>query len=132
MTNSDTNPSGILSDALASHGQQNLLNQSTDKLRLYSLNQAKNILGIGITTLHYFIDIGMIGTIHQGKRRKISYMELHRFINENTERKVSSFVPDKFTDRDVEYFTHGKEDKNNSILSVDSQLIFNQLLEEIN
>ena len=69
------------------------MSEQDDELKLYSLNKARQLLGIGRATLQQYINDGLLGVIPQGKSRlKISKKELQRFLEVNTlrNRKITS------------------------------------------
>jgi len=62
---------------------QGSIELSDKSIRLYSVNRAASLLGIGWSTLMTLIDNGEIRTVKVLNRQKISLGELHRFIESN-------------------------------------------------
>ena len=102
---------------------------TNNEFKLYSLNTARKLLGIGRSTLGKYINAGMIGVIQHSKNRvKIPQQELQRFIDENInrERKQSLLSPTEKTD--VTSFISGS--KAECEIQLDSVGIFNKLMEK--
>ena len=62
--------------------------QNEDQLKMYSLNEAAKLMGIGRDNLRALISQGLIGYILLGKSKRIPHQELVRYQMENTIRKV--------------------------------------------
>jgi excisionase family DNA binding protein len=71
--------------------RQSNIELSEKSVKLYSLNKAASLLGIGWNTLMTLIDNGEIGTVKVLNRQKISFSELHRFIT--SDQKPIPIVP---------------------------------------
>jgi len=54
------------------------------QLKLYSITEAARLLGIGKNNVYSLLRSGQLGFIDIGKRKKISLMEIHKFISKNT------------------------------------------------
>jgi excisionase family DNA binding protein len=72
-------------------------------IRLYSISEAAKEMHIGKTQLYMLINEGRLGTVKIGKQRKVSHMELIRFIRENT---VS--FSNTVTNRDIQNYLSKK------------------------
>ncbi len=57
-----------------------------DLIKLLSINSAASKLGLGKDSVYRLVETGKLGYIQIGKRKKISYQEIIRFITESTER----------------------------------------------
>jgi excisionase family DNA binding protein len=96
-----------------------------NQLKLYSLSEAAKALCIGRDTLRDFMADGKIGYIEVGKSRRITYMELIRFLTESTIRKTEVREPKYNSDQEVQkYF----QKKNISATSLNGEEIFNKLM----
>lgn len=60
------------------------MEQNNNVLKLYSITEASKELSIRKEILHDLIENGKIGIIELGKRKKISHIELVRYIKSNT------------------------------------------------
>ena len=98
----------------------------TNPLKLYSLSEAAKLMCIGRSTLRDFMADGKIGYIIVGKSRRITYMELIRFLDENTVRKTEVKELRSSPDQEIERFFHKKNKINAS--SLGGQDILNKLL----
>ena len=102
-----------------------------NSFRLYSLNKARQLLGIGRSTLERFISEGLIGVIPQTKNRvKIPHSELIRFMGENISREKKQSILTSTEKKEVTNFINGHKaemDKN-----FDSTELFNKLMERSN
>ena len=97
-----------------------------NQLKLYSLSEAAKSLCIGRDTLKGFVADGKIGYIIVGKSKRITYMELIRFLTESTVRKTEVREPKYNSDQEVEkYFRKGE---NISVTSLGGEEIFNKLM----
>lgn len=96
------------------------------QLKLYSLSQAAKAMCIGRDTLKDFMADGKIGYIIVGKSRKITYMELIRFLHENVVRKTKVKESKSSSDQDIEKYFHKKTNTTETSLGGDD--IFNKLL----
>jgi excisionase family DNA binding protein len=99
-------------------------------LKLYSLNKAKELLGIGRSTLERLIGEGLIKTITIGNNRKIPRMEIQRFINDNLihERKTSSLS--SIERKDITKFVNGQ--RADDYKQFDSVKLFEKIMEKNN
>ena len=97
-----------------------------NQLKLYSQSEAAKILCIGRDTLKDFMADGKIGYIIVGKSRRITYMELIRFLSESTIRKTEVREPKYNSDQEVQNYLH--KTNNKSISSLGGKEIFNKLL----
>ena len=104
------------------------MKESTDNFKLYSLNQAKKLLGIGITTLEHLIGSGLIKTISMGKnRKKIPQQELQQYINQNLKGEIVQSLFSNCDKYDVNKFITGAKDT--SECALDSVMLFNKIME---
>lgn len=69
--------------------------QKEEQLKMYSLNEAAKVMGIGRDNLRSLISQGLIGYILLGKSKRIPHQELVRFQKENTIRKVEPISSSK-------------------------------------
>lgn len=102
------------------------MEEKNDNLKLYSLSEAAKLLGIGRDTLKSLIAKGKIGYIETFKHKKISHLELERFIKESTVRADVSISDNAITNKDIEHFLKGSKRKQN--LSTDK--IFDTVYKE--
>lgn len=102
-----------------------------NNFRLYSLNKARLLLGIGRSTLERYINDGLIGVIPQTKNKvKIPHSELQRFIDENINRVKKQSILTSTEKKEVTNFINGHKadvDKN-----FDSSELFDKLMERNN
>jgi hypothetical protein len=102
-----------------------------NSLRLYSLNKARQLLGIGRSTLERYINEGLIGVIPQTKNKvKIPHSELQRFIEENINREKKQSILTSTEKKEVTSFINGHKadvDKN-----YDSSQLFDKIMERNN
>jgi excisionase family DNA binding protein len=105
--------------------------EATNQLKLYSLSEAAKAMCIGRDTLRDFMAAGKIGYIIVGKSRRITYMELIRFLNESIVRKTEARELKSYSDQNIEKYFHKKTNTTETSLGGDD--IFNKLLrKEIN
>lgn len=97
-----------------------------NNLKLYSLSEAAKLLGIGRDTLKSLIAKGRIGYIKTLKNKKISHLELERFIKESIVKVDVNLSDSIITNRDIEHFLNGS--KRNHNLSTDK--IFEAVFKE--
>jgi len=105
------------------------------QFKLYSLNQARQLLGIGRATLDNFINAGHIGVVPPppgSKYSKIPYSEIEKFLSEQTVREQKQKFTTNFTNRDVNEFINGNKSRRNDMKDFDSTKLFDQLLEQHN
>jgi len=62
------------------------MNKDFNTLELLSISSAARKLAIGKDTIYRLINEGKIGFIQIGKRKKITFSELLRFQNDNTQK----------------------------------------------
>lgn len=62
------------------------MNKDFNTLELLSISSAARKLAIGKDTMYRLINEGKIGFIQIGKRKKITFSELLRFQNDNTQK----------------------------------------------
>ena len=98
-----------------------------NNLHLYSLAQAAKLLGIGRDTLYKLIAQGKIGVIKISKQKKISHLELERYITESSVREIT-YSEINITDKNVQQFINKTKPTRES----NNDLIFNSLMKEIN
>jgi predicted site-specific integrase-resolvase len=107
------------------------MNTQNDSFRLYSLNKARQLLGIGRSTLERYINEGLIGVIPQTKNKvKIPHSELQRFMQENIHREKNISILTSTDKQEVTNFINGYKadvDKN-----FDSSQLFDKLMESYN
>jgi predicted DNA-binding transcriptional regulator AlpA len=106
-----------------------------NSLRLYSLNKARQILGIGRATLDKYINAGLIGVIPPppgSKQNKISHSEIEKFISEQSVREQKKSTTTNFTNRDVNEFINGNKSRRKDMKDFDSNKLFDQILEQHN
>ena len=89
------------------------MEENNNNLKLYSLSEAAKLLGIGRDTLKSLIAKGKIGYIESFKHKKISHLELERFIKESTMKTDVSLANDTITNKDIEHFLKGSKRKQN-------------------
>lgn len=105
------------------------------QFKLYSLNQAKQLLGIGRATLDNYINAGLIGVVPPppgSKHSKIPYSEIEKFLSEQTVREQKQQLTTNFTNRDVNEFINGNKSRKNDMKNFDSNKLFDQILEQHN
>ena len=105
------------------------------QFKLYSLNQAKKMLGIGRATLDNYINAGVIGVITpppSSKHFKISHSEIEKFLTEQIVREQKQQFTTSFTNRDVNEFINGNKSRRNDMKDFDSNKLFDQILEQHN
>lgn len=102
-----------------------------NSLKLYSLNEARKLLGIGRSTLDGFINEGLIGVIQQTNNRvKIPHQELQRFVEENLTRERKKSLLSSTGRKDITNFINGeKADRNKKF---DSVKLFDKIMEKNN
>ena len=66
-----------------------------EQLKMYSLNEAAKVMGIGRDNLRVLICQGLVGYVLLGKSKRIPHQELVRFQLENTIRKVEPMTISK-------------------------------------
>jgi hypothetical protein len=107
------------------------MNLQDNSFRLYSLNKARQLLGIGRSTLERYISDGLIGVIPQAKNRvKIPHSELQRFMEENINREKKQSILTTTDIKEVTNFINGYKadvDKN-----FDSSDLFDKIMERNN
>ena len=89
------------------------MEETNNNLRLYSLSQAAKLLGIGRDTIRTLLTNGKIGYIETLKNKKISHLELERFIKESTVKADVSLSDNTITNKDIEHFLNGSKRKQN-------------------
>ena len=87
------------------------MEENNNNLKLYSLSEAAKLLGIGRDTLKSLIAKGKIGYIKSFKNKKISHIELERFIKESTVKVDVSLSDNTITNKDIEHFLNGSKRK---------------------
>jgi predicted DNA-binding transcriptional regulator AlpA len=105
------------------------------QFKLYSLNQARQMLGIGRATLNNFINSGVIGVVLPppgSKYSKIPQSEIERFLSEQIKREPKQQLTTNFTNRDVNEFINGNKSRRNDMKEFDSNKLFDQILEQHN
>jgi hypothetical protein len=105
------------------------------QFKLYSLNQAKQLLGIGRATLDKFINAGLIGVVPPPpgcKNSKVSHPEIEKFLSEQIVREQKPQITTNFTNRDVNEFINGNKSRKNHMKDFDSNKRFDQILEKHN
>lgn len=119
------------SDKIARGIENYATNTLDNSFRLYSLNKARQLLGVGRSTLEKFINEGRIGVIPQTNNRvKIPHSELQRFMQENICREKKQSILTSTGKKEVTNFINGHKadvDKN-----FDSSELFNKLMERNN
>ena len=105
------------------------------QFKLYSLNQAKQLLGIGRATLDNYINAGLIGVFPPPpgcKNCKIAHSEIEKFLSEQIIREQKQSCTTNFTNRDVNEFINGNKSRKNDMENFDSNKLFDQILEQHN
>jgi len=119
------------SDKIARGIENYITNTPDNSFRLYSLNKARQLLGIGRSTLERYINEGRIGVIPQTKNKfKIPHSELQRFMEESISRKKKQSIFTSTEKKEVTNFINGYKadvDKN-----FDSSELFDKLMERDN
>jgi hypothetical protein len=85
-----------------------------DLLRLYSISRAASILHINEDSLNELIDIGKIGYLLIGKRKKISYKELAKYEEESLVKKSNDSLSEGLSAVEINRILKGgkiKKDK---------------------
>jgi predicted site-specific integrase-resolvase len=102
---------------------------SDDKsFKLYSLNQARKLLGIGRAALESQIQQGAIGVlITPSGRYKIPHVELHRYIDHNLRRIKTNSIPSMTDRHEFAHLINGKRKINTAL---DSVKIFDKIMEK--
>lgn len=107
------------------------MNLQDNSFRLYSLNKARQLLGIGRSLLERYISEGLIGVIPQAKNRvKIPHSELQRFMEENIYREKKQSIFTTTDKKEVTNFINGHKADGNK--NFDSVKLFEKILEENN
>ena len=110
-----------------------LTNVSEPQLKLYSLNQARILLGIGRATLINYINAAVIGVIPPppgSKQFKISHSEIEKFLSEQSVREKKQSLLTNFTQPDVNEFIN--KPRRNNMEKFDSSKLFDKILENNN
>jgi hypothetical protein len=110
-----------------------LTNVSEPQLKLYSLNQARILLGIGRATLNNYINAGVIGVIPpppRSKQSKIAHSEIEKFLSEQSVREKKQSLLTNFTKPDVNEFIN--KPRRNNMEKFDSGKLFDKILENNN
>src|ERR1035437_186984 len=105
------------------------------QFKLYSLNQAKQMLGIGRATLDNYINAGLIGVVLPPpgcKNSKIPQSEIEKFLSEQIVREQKLQFTTNFTNRDVNEFINGNKSRKNDMKNFDSGKLFDKILENNN
>ena len=107
------------------------MNTQDNSFRLYSLNKARQLLGIGRSTLERYISEGLIGVISQAKNRvKIPHSELQRFMEENITREKRQSLINSTEKKEVTNFINGHRADNDK--DFDSVKLFEKIVEKNN
>ena len=109
--------------------------EKVNDLKLYSLNQARIILKIGIRKLNHYIDAGLIGVVPPPpgyKQKRIPLSEIVRFLPEQTIREQKQIITRTFTNPDVDEFINRNNTRKKNMKNFDSDKLFNQILENNN
>lgn len=94
------------------------------EIGLLSISKAAKLIGIGQDTLNNLIESGRLGYIQFNVHKKIPYLEIRKFIENNIVYEDPEYKNSKKID-----FT-GLEDHTDDIKSVDTTKIFEQLMRE--
>lgn len=73
-----------------------------NQCKLFSITEVARLLGVGKDTVYALLRTGQLGFIEIGKRKKISLIEIHKFIDKNTRYESKQENDNLFDDIKVE------------------------------
>jgi len=103
--------------------------QNEDQLKLYSINEAAKLMGIGRDNLRALISQGLIGYILLGKSKRIPHQELVRFQMENTIRKLE---PININKNNSEFIQRNKSKNDQEKSNFESKELLDNILRSNN
>lgn len=103
--------------------------QNEDKLKMYSINEAAKLMGIGRDNLRALISQGLIGYILLGKSKRIPHHELVRFQMENTIRKLE---PMNINKNNSEFIQRNKSKNDQEKSNFESKELLDNILRSNN
>lgn len=103
--------------------------QNEDQLKMYSINEAAKLMGIGRDNLRALISQGLIGYILLGKSKRIPYQELVRYQMENTIREVE---PININKNNSEFIQRNKSKNDQENSNFESKELLDNILRSNN
>ncbi|MDR3668750.1 MAG: hypothetical protein P4L35_18075 [Ignavibacteriaceae bacterium] len=101
-----------------------------NQLRLYSISKAASILHINEESLNELIDMGQIGYLLIGKRKKIPYQELIRYEKNNLILEKKSSTSEPLSPAELDRMLQGKKPNKNKTFN--PREILNLIMKEKN
>ena len=97
-----------------------------NQCKLFSITEVARLLGVGKDTVYALLRTGQLGFIEIGKRKKISLIEIHKFIDKNTRYESKQENNNLFDDIKVEAILYPSNHR--KVKSIDGRNILDKIM----